>query len=150
MNCPAKTEPIVGDGYNQNPNALCSSLTTRSDLGLIANARLRREHRLIDPQDPSDLGIIARSSVEETEGRRLATGPNDGTRSTGEDEKASGSVRERYEGSESSQEEGGTPTGQKVLRKTLGVLKTYCKFVGPGFMISVVRMLQGCFHICMC
>ena len=46
MNCPSRTDAIVEDGMNQNPNEFAPDITTRSDFGQIANARTQRDHRV--------------------------------------------------------------------------------------------------------
>ena len=46
MNCPSRTGGIVEDGVNQSPPPFAPDLTTRSDFGPIANARLQRDHRV--------------------------------------------------------------------------------------------------------
>ena len=46
MNCPSRTDALIEDGMNQSPNAFAPDITTRSDFGQIANARLQRDHRV--------------------------------------------------------------------------------------------------------
>ena len=142
MNCPAKTEPIVGDGHNQNPNALCSDLTTRSDLGRVANARLQREHLLSDPKQPCDNEIIPAppsTSEEQHDGERGGEHGEDygaGLRTEEQEKKE----LESSSGAEHNAGREGRPQGpwKKGSSKVLNVLRTYLKFVGPGFMVSVV------------
>ena len=142
MNCPAKTEPIVPDGHNQSPNALSSDLTTRSDLGRVANARRQREHRLSDPQQTSDAEIIALP--------HLNNPPDDGDVKTGDGANDVADLRKEWVkdglGHErdvvggGSTARGGTraPFWRRWPARVFHILRTYCKFVGPGFMISVV------------
>ena len=135
MNCPAKTEPILPDGHNQSPNDLCSDLTTRSDLGRLANARLQRQHRLSEPDGANDTQIIPQppaSDVHEKSESKVAVGGEE--KEQGDPFKSDGRPV--------------APDGDPDPRKNvLGrwtykigrILKTYVKFMGPGFMVAVVR-----------
>lgn len=152
MNCPAKTEPIVPDGHNQNPNDLSSDLTTRSDLGKLANARLQREHRLRDPQEPSDAEIIPEATVGEVEEKDIATSV-EGEDGTHRSEQVPGEPMTHDRGAIplTADEEPKVPFWKRWTRNTFQVLKTYFKFVGPGFMISVVsspNITVKCFPSC--
>jgi metal iron transporter len=141
MDCPAKTDPIVSDGHNQNPNSLCADLTTNNDLGRIANARLQREHRLSDPpvsgneeatpQPPSEDGYTPHRKAEMV-----------GT--VGSQEKSGVSGTEKME-SNMPVSSNAAPSRRmpgdywrRPAAKMLKVLRTYSKFIGPGFMIAVV------------
>ncbi|KAJ4359583.1 NRAMP-like transporter smf-3 [Didymosphaeria variabile] len=71
MNCPSRVDPIMPDGWNQNPNALNADSTTRADMNRIANARTRQDHR-IDPADgaASEMELSERPAEEEGLGGR--------------------------------------------------------------------------------
>ena len=142
MNCPAKTEPILPDGHNQSPNALSSDLTTRSDLGRVANARRQREHRLSDPQQPGDAEIIALPHSNDPPDNRhgkTGDGANDAADLRQEHEKVGlGSERDAVGGGSTARRGTGPPIWRRWPARVFHILRTYCKFVGPGFMISVV------------
>lgn len=134
MNCPSRVDPIVSDGHNQNPNDLASDLTTRSDFGRIASARLRTGHRLSETQIPVDMERIGQTNQVETEGENMrrksegmfsSIGPTSGEPTT------------------SAAGDSNVPIWRKWSRKTIKVLRTYCSFIGPGFMISVAYIDPG-------
>ena len=145
MNCPAKTDPVVSDGHNQNPNALCSDLTTRNDLGKVANARLRREHRLSEIQEPLDEASIPPLPASEShEKPSLASNDVANSRKDSKEEEKSGSKSLEN----ISLDADATPAPRlpiwRAWPSNMGrVLRTYCKFVGPGFMISVAYIDPG-------
>lgn len=130
------------DGHNQSPNDLCSDLTTRSDLGRLANARLQREHRLSDPDGTSDTQIIPQPPAAEVhEKGELRTG--DGV---DEKEQSNAVANEAI-----SVGAGGDPGPKKSMLargalKTGKVMKTYTKFMGPGFMVAVVSLVNPTLH----
>lgn len=135
MNCPAKTEPILPDGHNQNPNDLCSDLTTRSDMGKLANARLQREHRVRDPDGTDDPQIISQTPSGDVHEQEKAS--NGGGR---RDEKHPvGKPSVVFEVGVDEEPERKIPILTRWSLKTIKIMKTYAKFVGPGMMISVVR-----------
>ena len=68
MNCPSRTDAIIEDGMNQSPNAFAPDITTRSDFGQIANARLQRDHRVGVGGDATDAETVAL--------QQLAKGPD--------------------------------------------------------------------------
>ena len=140
MNCPAKMEPIIPDGHNQNPDALSSDLTTRSDLGKVANARLQREHRLSNSQQVSDAEIIpGPNTTKEAEKSTPSSNPN--SFSTEVSEKVPSSSDQIVEMPSDQGKQRRDSLWRRCSRNVLKVLKTYCKFVGPGFMVSVVSIL---------
>ena len=138
MNCPAKTEPILPDGHNQSPNDLCSDLTTRSDLGRMANARQHRTHKLSDPAESGDAEIITQMDAAQ---------PPD----PGEISKADGAMSIRstekhttnLSTSSPPPTEAPAPFYRSWRQNTIKVLRTYLKFIGPGFMVSVAYIDPG-------
>lgn len=137
MNCPAKTDPIIGDGHNQSPNALCADLTTRSDLGRVANARIQREHRLGDHVTPNDVEIIPQQPVSDVD---LENGQLDGRDTVLAPENKEKSELASTHNAEMTTSQGVTRQSiwQEWSGNTMRVARTYCKFIGPGFMVSVV------------
>ena len=138
MNCPAKTEPILPDGHNQSPNDLCSDLTTRSDLGRLANARLQREHRLSDPDGTSDTQIIPQPPATDVHEKDESSGAG------GAEEEKKGKAGESKSASIYQFGSDEDPEPHKTVfarwsNKMLKIMKTYVKFMGPGFMVAVVR-----------
>ncbi|KAI7212386.1 hypothetical protein KC343_g1624 [Hortaea werneckii] len=151
MNCPSRIDPVISDSQNQNPDAFASEVTTGSDFGQIANARLHYEYRLADV-DPS--GIEPAKSQRSlpmkehvckglTNGAEWAAGGEYDARSTspardthipspeGRRDLAGATVPSRR------------PKWQQPYFKTASVLRRYAKFVGPGFMISVAYIDPG-------
>ena len=142
MNCPAKTDPVVSDGHNQNPDDLCSDLTTRNDLGKVANARLQREHRLSDPHDSTNAEIIAQTdAIEEDEIGRPPS--KEGTRSLEEKDNWQSMSQQNIADGAHANGNPETPIWRGWLSRALKVPRTYCKFIGPGFMVSVVSHVKG-------
>ena len=135
MNCPSKTDPIVSDGHNQNPNDLSADLTTRSDLGRIANARLRKStHQLTDPE-VINLGAIPQPPLDGTDNSRRA---DDGRMGTSKEQKYETRAAEAMGQLEVPSERPSKTSWRSPGTKTFRVLRKYSRFMGPGFMISVV------------
>ena len=146
MNCPAKTEPILPDGHNQSPNQLCSDLTTRSDLGRVANARLRRKHRLSDPEETLDAETIAPlASTEVREKAKPNTG--DGAESQKEQANKDSKIEQNVQAMADINPSPQRPVWKGWLTNVFRVLRTYTKFIGPGFMVAVVSIHCGSFCI---
>lgn len=142
MNCPSKTDPVVPDGHNQSPNDLSSDLTTRSDLGNIANARLQREHRLSDSQQPIDESIIAEApSIDGHESRK----PRGGDCTASQDDTKEKALKLDYTGNNDGRSNAGPHTAfwRRWIQNVFRVLRTYVKFVGPGFMVAVAYIDPG-------
>lgn len=149
MNCPSRTNAIVEDGMNQNPNAFAPDITTRSDFGQIANARLQRDHRvgvgeatdteLVAPQqiakgpDKNGTSIIAAAGEgggDGGQGRRSGDGAGSPERNTSPSPAAS--TRQPFRSSVNT-----------LFHRIKSVLVKYGKFMGPGFMISVAYIDPG-------
>ncbi|KAK5174213.1 NRAMP-like transporter smf-3 [Saxophila tyrrhenica] len=141
MNCPAKTDPIVSDGHNQNPDVLCPELTTRSDLGRIANARKQRDYRLSDPQLSSNAEIIPQPPVGQTD-NELMDGGDGGVVREEEHKKEEHNSEANGQGRDAGGRAPGSPW-KRLGSKTLGVLRKYLRFMGPGFMVSVAYIDPG-------
>ncbi|KAK3054104.1 NRAMP-like transporter smf-3 [Extremus antarcticus] len=142
MNCPAKTDPIVGDGHNQNPDVLCPELTTRSDLGRIANARKQtgRDHRLSDPETSSDPAVIPQSPSNQPD--NLSVADRAGVIAPQEQEKGGSKVAVSGQPERPSRRR---PSSwwKGAGTRTIAVLRKYVRFMGPGFMISVAYIDPG-------
>ena len=136
MNCPAKTEPILPDGHNQSPNDLCSDLTTRSDLGKLANARLQRGHQLSDPDGTSDTQIIPQPPLDDVHEKDAERSGGGGVENNRSSEKHTEACQVAVEGDPESKR----PVLARWVFKVARVMKTYTKFMGPGFMVAVVRL----------
>lgn len=153
MNCPSRVDPVVPDGYNQNPDALNADATTNSDMSHIANARLREDHRL-DPSDgPASNMEQIETHIEEDGGSPVKRRARDTTSkaqfAVGE-ENANASQEvgevERHAGNGNQRQ---TPQWAapfySAARRSLSVLRKYAKFVGPGFMVAVAYIDPGSF-----
>jgi metal iron transporter len=144
MNCPSRTDPIFNEGYNQNPNALNADSTTRADLDHMANARLRRDHR-IDPADTSTTEIEpSKCNITERERHAIKLKGLDSPGILGVDEgRTAGHQSRDFVG-------GGRITMKKFQARLDGiagnisrVLRKYAKFIGPGFMVAVAYIDPG-------
>ena len=152
MNCPSRTDAIIEDGMNQSPNAFAPDITTRSDFGQIANARLQRDHRVGVGGDATDAETVAL--------QQLAKGPDkNGTSvfaAAGEGGGDGGGLGRASDGAMSSERNNSgdsmaspnsqssrSPPIKHLFHRARGVLVKYGKFVGPGFMISVAYIDPG-------
>jgi len=150
--CPSRTdEPYEGEGYNQSPDHLAADLTTNQDLNGIANARevRNRDARTITgsskspdedihntpPEPPTNEAVVGEKSIDEGDFiSRLDGAGGDDDRKT-----ATGVVELVASGSSLRPNNGGGGGSEKSSRvaRLKEVLRTYAKFVGPGFMIAV-------------
>ncbi|KAB8300112.1 hypothetical protein EYC80_000342 [Monilinia laxa] len=143
MNCPSRTdEPLEGDGYNQNPNALANDLTTREDLNGRANGRALR-------RSLEDEGVECINDLMEDTG--------DGKGTVGESRVGGGlgvveavEAVERVKKMVTGQVGGGRRYGRGFsnmskdqVMKMKQVMVKFAKFVGPGFMVAVAYIDPG-------
>lgn len=134
---------------NQNPSALASDLTTRSDLGEIANARRQRDHRLEDGESPK----VELVTLQQPAGRDKKDDVCTVVSRGGEGGEGAGDEREdtvTWSGRPGSSSNVATrrrgynfPGFGAVFRRTGAILMKYARFVGPGFMISVAYIDPG-------
>ena len=150
--CPSRTdEPYEGEGYNQSPDHLAADLTTNQDLNGIANARevRNRDARTIagsskspdedihntPPEPPTNEAVVGEKSTDEGDfiGRLDGAGGDDDRKT------ATDVVGLVASGSSLPPNNGGGRGSEKSSRvaRLKEVLRTYAKFVGPGFMIAV-------------
>lgn len=154
MNCPSRTdEPAADQGWNQNPPELAADVTTRQDLNGIANLRT---------------GQDSVKEAKDTCGDSQLDGADDYRPKADPEDKSS--FRFRKGASRSSQNLSPFPgqppanthgiaqpsdacpplenlsfkgrCSQFVLR-LWRILAKFCKFIGPGFMISVAYIDPG-------
>ena len=154
MNCPSRTdEPAADQGWNQNPPELAADVTTRQDLNGIANLRTGQD----SVKETKD--TCGDSQLNEADDYRPKADPKDRP-----------SFRFRKGASRSSQNLSPFPqlppanthgsaqpsdayppvgnffskrrSSQFVLR-LWRILAKFCKFIGPGFMISVAYIDPG-------
>ncbi|KAF5879413.1 putative transporter protein smf2 protein [Botrytis fragariae] len=142
MNCPSRTdEPLEGDGYNQNPNALANDLTTREDLNGRANGRALR-------RSLEDEGVESIHDLVEDTGDGKATGSVKGV---GGGAGGIGAVEMEGEAVETGRVvTWGAGYGRSCLHvskeqlvKMKQVMVKFAKFVGPGFMVAVAYIDPG-------
>ncbi|KAG4218807.1 hypothetical protein PC116_g32713 [Phytophthora cactorum] len=130
MNQTSRTdEPYEGEGLNQSPNAFSNDLVTNQDLNGIANAR---EHKGDTSRSMDNSGQPvtdhAPPSVEEDPdgtvpnltivGRTIGQIPGRATNQDNDD----GSTASRK---------------QSFSQRVYKTVVTFCKFVGPGFLVAV-------------
>ncbi|KAF7955133.1 uncharacterized protein EAE97_000392 [Botrytis byssoidea] len=160
MNCPSRTdEPLEGDGYNQNPNALANDLTTREDLNGRANGRALR-------RSLEDEGVESIHDLVEDTGDGKATGSAKGVgggaggdRGGGDGGRGGGDGKsghvvepsvETLDIRDQSRGRRGAGYGRSCLHiskeqlvKMKQVMVKFAKFVGPGFMVAVAYIDPG-------
>lgn len=145
MNCPSRVDPIIEDGYNQNPNALNADATTRADMDHMANARLQRDHRIDPANGPT-------SEIEPPNEQNTTEEEDKAIKLKALDEQGHVTVNK----GKSPDSVAGTPsrgvaaraanwrtTGRGFSKKALAVLRRYAKFIGPGFMVAVAYIDPG-------
>lgn len=139
MNCPSRTdEPLVPEGWNQNPPRLSADLTMREDLNGMANLRTQRGSAA--PVDEDQLGN-ARDGISEI----MLPGPGKSNNPVEVDSK-SFRVQRISRASSFRQSDPVPPpgnTGLGRLQLVGRVLKKYSNFIGPGFMVSVAYIDPG-------
>lgn len=142
MNCPSKTDPEIPNDWNQSPNDLAADTTTRSDLGRLASARTKHDHKL-RKQDGATIEL------------RQVTGPSEADGATRRRRKSDGAVSARSIApsgfgeqmleltlGQSHSNPGSPnpmlPAWQRPFRRSGQVMWKFMKFIGPGFMVAVV------------
>ena len=138
MNCPSRTEDDLGHPeWNQSPRSLSAELTTRADLGDIANARRQR-------QSPSEDQNLA-----ESEKRRpsedIAEVPPASTRPLPPKDERLSETRPGPGSSRRARFFSSSPMcgpGQ-LLRRFASAFRKFGGFIGPGFMIAVAYVDPG-------
>lgn len=155
MNCPSRTdEPTAHNGWNQNPSELAADVTTRQDLNGIVNLRTgqdsvneaeiargdsqvdgpNRYHRIADLDDASFFRHrkgTSRSSDALKSFPNLQVPANTPDNAEPRDESSSfGGVSPHR-------------TSSKIFLRIWRILAKFCKFIGPGFMISVAYIDPG-------
>lgn len=143
MNCPSRTEEPEGDGFNQNPSSLSADLTTRQDFNGIANARELR--RIASNEIESEDDRVPDEDGKREKGGEVETAAGEKGSSV---QMAAGSVVVPFDVAEGGTGGSGHGNGNNLpfltrtfLRIRKGV-KTYGKFVGPGFMVRHFKFLM--------
>ncbi|MCJ1427432.1 hypothetical protein MMC29_005335 [Sticta canariensis] len=141
MNCPSRTDqPLVPEGWNQNPPRLSADLTMNEDLNGMAN--LRTQHDSAGLVDEDQLRN-AKDGISEI----VPPGPG----KSNDPVKVDGSFRlqEISHASSARQSARSDPvpppgnTGLGRLQLVGRVLKKYSNFIGPGFMVAVAYIDPG-------
>ncbi|OAA67349.1 natural resistance-associated macrophage protein [Niveomyces insectorum RCEF 264] len=145
MNCPSRTdEPPRSDGHNQSPNPLSNDLTTNQDLKGLANTRqLRRS-----PSPSIGSAGLAGATTLPIDVLEPLESVDDGGR-WAKAAAAGGQAVSRVV----AEGEGGGEEGRRSVvvaarwtrwrRKALASLKTFYRFVGPGFVVAVAYIDPG-------
>lgn len=154
MNCPSRTdEPLEGDGYNQNPNALANDLTTREDLNGRANGRaLRRSREDEGVESINDLMEDTSDGVRMPREKGVRGGVGgDGVESGGGEDEKNGHVVDHSTTAtfqNENRERGRRDYARTCIHvsrdqfvKMKQVLVKFAKFVGPGFMVCDMPLL---------
>ncbi len=138
MNCPSRTEEPEGDGFNQNPSSLSADLTTRQDLNGIANARELR--RIASNEIESEVDRAPDEDRKREKGGEVVT--EAGERGSNV-QMGAGPGMVPFDVAEGGSGGSGRGNGRnlpllmRTFLKILRGVKTYGKFVGPGFMVGV-------------
>lgn len=150
MNCPSRTDAIVEDGMNQNPSPFAPDITTRSDFGQIANARLQRDHRVGVGEATTDAEVVAAQQVAkgpDKNGTSVTVAAGEGGGDGGQGRAGDGAVSPERNNSGSSglpdRPSSRVPPVKHFFHRAKEVLVKYGKFMGPGFMISVAYIDPG-------
>lgn len=154
MNCPSRTdEPTAHDGWNQNPSELAADVTTREDLNGIVNLRTGQDSvkqaddtRIDSPLEiPDDYHRIADpDDIQSSRHRRGTLRSSRTLKSISGVRSANthGSTEPRVEFSSlESVSSHGRPSN--LLLRIWRIFAKFCKFIGPGFMISVAYIDPG-------
>lgn len=147
MNRPSRTdEPHEGDGYNQSPAELSNDLTTNEDLNGISSSRaLGRGPRLSLQASGQNADAHGRSRPEDPEGiqtMQTKDGAIAGPHVVGQQAR-----KGLLEFAASPQPSAPSNSGDSVsndrsrarsaLHRTKKAVFTFCRFIGPGFMVAV-------------
>lgn len=151
MNCPSRTDAIIEDGMNQNPPPFAPDLTTRSDFGQIANARLQRDHRVGVGGEATEADMVASQQHPKTPDKTASATIADAGEGGGD-----GGQRRAGDGAESPERNNSDsqtlsdrqpsrvpPVINRSFHRVKSVLLKYARFVGPGFMVSVAYIDPG-------
>ena len=154
MNCPSRTdEPAAHDGWNQNPSELAADVTTRQDLNGIVNSRI---------------GQDSAQEAEDVRGDSQVDGPSDYLRIADPDNTRSFRNRRGTRTSISTHtlrsfpdpqlantNSSSEPESDRVVHdasdgrssnfflRIWRIIAKFCRFIGPGFMISVAYIDPG-------
>ena len=159
MNCPSRTdEPAAHDGWNQNPSELAADVTTRQDLNGTVNSRTGQdsakeaEDARGDSQTdgPSDYLRIADSDDTQSIRNRRASRTSISTqilRSFPDPQLAntnsSSSEPEPEPESDPVEHESSHGRSSNLFLRIWRIIAKFCRFIGPGFMISVAYIDPG-------
>lgn len=154
MNCPSRTdEPTAHEGWNQNPSELAAAVTTRQDLNGIVNLRTGQDsvkeaeltrgdsqtdgssdyHRIADPDDTTSFRH-----------RKSTPRPSHTSRSSPQLRPADTPLgAEPKDGSPSLPSVSLHGRSSDLFLRIWRILAKFCKFIGPGFMISVAYIDPG-------
>jgi metal iron transporter len=147
MNCPSRVDSDDGTkGWNQNPPDLAADLTTRGDLGKLANSRTRSDHRSQGAEDAglevlnSNVGGVetakeSSATKKETTSEKHNAAEADVTVTAGIEETSAATGGEDGTGKDS--------LYKKIVQRFNKTLYQYAKFIGPGFMIAVAYIDPG-------
>ena len=141
MNCPSRTdedEPAAHQGWNQNPSELAAEITTRQDLNGIVNLRT---------------GQDSVREAEDARGGSALDGHDDYQRVADANDALSFFPQLRPTDDHDSTEprtelsslgHGSSHGGSSnFFLRIWRILAKFCKFIGPGFMISVAYIDPG-------
>ena len=157
MNCPSRTdEPTAHDGWNQNPSELAADVTTREDLNGIVNLRTGQDsvkqaddtridspleipdgyHRIADPDDIQS-SHHRRGTLRSSRTLKSISGVRSANTHV-----CHGSTEPRVEFS-SLESVSSHARPSNLLLRIWRIFAKFCKFIGPGFMISVAYIDPG-------
>ncbi|QDS75029.1 hypothetical protein FKW77_005974 [Venturia effusa] len=141
MNCPIRTDPAPDEGHNQNPPELAREITTNNSLNHRRNSTSSRNSR-IHLEDGSHESLGGELAAEENGARRGKSGKQATKVEVQRSKSDIGSLFGMFgNGGQPGQPNQSWFAGK--AQKLMRVLTKYCKFVGPGFMVSVAYIDPG-------
>ena len=154
MNCPSRTdESAAHDGRNQNPSELAADVTTRQDLNGIVNSRTGQDSAT-EAEDargdsqmdgPSDYLRIADSDDTQSLRNRKGTHTSISThtlRSFPDPQLANTNSSSELE-IDPVEHDSSHGRSSNLFHRIWRIIAKFCKFIGPGFMISVAYIDPG-------
>ncbi|KAF4553727.1 Manganese transporter SMF1-like protein 2 [Elsinoe fawcettii] len=142
MNKTSRTdEPYEGDGMNQSPNMFSNDLTTNEDMNGISNSRTHREldDRIESTSERPDLNTI-NSTLDREKGNdamlKHLAGSSTLSRRPSRATSSQLSIDHGSSGHKSNRP-------LSPFAKALKTVRTFGRFIGPGFLVSVAYIDPG-------
>lgn len=141
MNCPIRTDPAPDEGHNQNPPELAREITTNNSLNHRRNSTSSRNSRI--HLDDGSHGSLGEEIAAEEDGAR--GGRKDGKQVKVDVQRSKSDIGSLFGtfGNGRQPDQGDQSWFAGKTHKLKKILIKYCKFIGPGFMVSVAYIDPG-------